>query len=180
MSGIDPAIMEHRLNADPLHKSVIQKKRQMRLERAAATAAEVQKLLEVGFISECQYSEWISNVVLVKNPNGTWRMCTDFTDLNKACPKDSYLLPKFDKLVDTTAGHALLSFMDAFSRYHQIPLCQENQEKTAFIIDRGLHYYRMMPFGLKNAGATYQRFVNKLFEPLVGKTMEIYIDEMIV
>jgi len=123
---IDPAVMEQRLNVDPLHKSVIQKKRHMGPERAAAATAEVQKLLEVGFIRECQYPEWISNVVLVKKPNGTWRMCIDFTDLNKACPKDSYPILKIDKLVDATTGHALLSFTDAFSGYHQTPLCQED------------------------------------------------------
>jgi len=180
MPGIAPTVMEHRLNADPRHKPVVQKKRHMGPERAAAANAEVQKLLEAGFIRECHYPEWISNVVLVKKPNGTWRMCVDFTDLNKACPKDSYPLPKIDKLVDATAGHALLSFMDAFSGYHQIPLCPEDQEKTAFITDRGLHCYKVMPFGLKNAGATYQRLVNRLFEPLIGQTMEVYVDDMIV
>jgi len=78
----------------------------------------VQKLLKVGFIRECQYSDWILNVVLVKKPNATWRMCLDFTDLNKACLKDSYPLPKIDKLVDAPSGHVLLSFMNAFSGYH--------------------------------------------------------------
>ena len=107
-------------------------------------------------------------------------MCIDFTDLNKTCPKDSYLLPKIDKLADATAGHAFLSFMDAFSGYHQIPLCPKDQEKTAFITDRGLHCYKMMPFGLKNAEAPYQRLVNKLFESLNGQTMEVYVDYMIV
>jgi len=97
-----------------------------------------QKLLEAGFIQECQYPEWILNVVLVRKPNGTWRMCVDFTDLNKACPKDSVLLPKIDKLVDVIAEHALLSFMDAFSWYHRIPLCLGDQEKATFITDRSL------------------------------------------
>jgi len=120
----------------------------------------------------------MSNVVLVKKPNGIWRMCVDFTDLNKACPKDNYPLSKINKLVDTTAGHALLSFMDALSAYHQIPLCSDDQEKTTFITDRGLHCYKMMPFGLKNARATYQRLINKLFEPLIGKTIEVYVDNM--
>ena len=106
-------------------------------------------------------------------------MCIDFTDLNRACPKDSYPLPKIDKLVDSTAGHELLSFMGAFSGYHQIPLAAEDQEKTSFVIDTGLYYYTMMPFGLKNAGATYQRLVNKVFEPLIGRTMEVYVDDMI-
>ena len=104
----------------------------------------------------------------------------DFTDLNKACPKDSYLLSKINKLVDTTDRHASLSSMDAFSGYHQMPLCPENQEKTTFTMNRGLHCYKMMPFGLKNAGATYQRLVNKLFEPLIGKTLEVHVDYMIV
>ena len=104
----------------------------------------------------------------------------DFTDLNKACPKDSYPLPKIDKLVDATAGHTLLSFMDAFSGYHQIPLCPKDQEKMTFITNHGLHCYKVMPFGLKNVGATYQRLVNKLFEPLIGQTMEVYVDDMIV
>ena len=126
MPDINPAVMEHRLNVDLLHKSVIKKKRHIGPERTPATTPEVQKLLEAGFIRECQYNEWISNVVLVKKPNGTWRMCIDFTDLNKACPKDSYPLPKIDKLVDAMAGHALLSFMDVFSVDHQISLCQED------------------------------------------------------
>ena len=118
----------------------------------AAITVEVQKLLEAGFIRERQYPEWISNVILVKKPNGRWRICIDFTDLNKACPKDGYPLPKIDKLVDPMAGHALLSFMDAFSGYHQIPLCRDDQEKTGFITDRGLHCCQMMPFGLKMQG----------------------------
>ena len=104
----------------------------------------------------------------------------DFTDLNKTCLKDSYSLPKIDKLVDATASHALLSFMDAFSGYHQMLLYPEDQEKTAFITDRGLHCYKVMPFGLKDAGATYQRLVNKLFEPPIKRTMEVYVDDMIV
>ena len=104
----------------------------------------------------------------------------DFTDLNKAWPKDSYPLPKINKLVDATADHALLSFIDAFSRYHQTPLCPKDQDKTTFITDCDLHYYRMVPFDLKNAGATYQCLVNKLFKPPIGQTMEVYIDDMIV
>ena len=121
--GIDPAVIEHRLNVDLLHKPFIQKKRHMSPEWAAAATVEVQKLIEAGFIRKCQYPKWISNVVLVKKPNGTWRMCIDFTDLNKACLKDNYPLLEIDKLVNATTGHALLSFIDAFLSYHQIPLC---------------------------------------------------------
>ncbi|XP_074374144.1 uncharacterized protein LOC141714528 [Apium graveolens] len=101
--------------------------------------------------------EWLANPVLVKKPNGKWRTCVDFTDLNKACPKDSFPLPRIDQLVDATAGHALLSFIDAYSGYNQILMYELDQEHTSFITDRGLYCYIGMPFGLINAGATYQR-----------------------
>lgn len=94
MPDIDPTVMEHKLNVNPTHNPIVQKKRHIGPERAATAIAEVQKLLEVGFVRECQYPEWISNVALVNKPNGIWRMCVDFTDLNKACPKDSYPSPK--------------------------------------------------------------------------------------
>ena len=84
-------------------------------ERNKVVAKEVEKLLEVGFIREVFYPEWLANVIMVKKNNDKWRMCVDFTDLNKACPKDSFPLPRIDQLVDSTTGHKLLSFMDAFS-----------------------------------------------------------------
>jgi len=92
---------------------------------------------------------------MVKKANDKWRMCVDFTDLNKACPKDSYSLPRIDQLVDSTAGHRLLSFMDAFSGYNQIRMDKVDQEKTSFVTSQGLFCYKVMPFGLKNAGPTY-------------------------
>ena len=104
----------------------------------------------------------------------------DFTDLNKACPNDSFLLPRIDQLVDSTAGHKLLTFMDAFSGYNQIKIAEEDQEKTAFITSQGLYCYKVMPFRLKNAGATYQRLVNKMFNKQIGKNMELYVDDMLV
>jgi len=94
MQGIASDVMQHRLNVDSSDKPVIQKQRHLGTERSAAAAAEVKKLLEAGFIRECHYPEWVSNFVLVKKPNRSWRMCIDFTDLNWACPKDSYPLPK--------------------------------------------------------------------------------------
>jgi hypothetical protein len=95
----------------------------------------VEKLLKAGFIREVDYPEWLANVVLVKKSNGKWRMCVDFTDLNKACPNDSFPLPQIDLLVDSTAGHELLSFMDALSGYNQIYMEEADQEKTVFITD---------------------------------------------
>ena len=116
----------------------------------------------------------------MKKANGKWRMCVDFMDLNKACPKDSFPLPRIDQLVDSTAGHKLLTFMNAFSGYNQIKMAEEDQEKTAFITSQGLYCYKVMPFGLKNAGATYHRLVNKMFNKQIGRNMEVYVDDMLV
>ena len=112
---------------------------------------EVKSLLGAGFIREVQYSEYLANVVMVKKKNRKWRVCIDFTDLNKSCPKDPFPLPHIDKLVDATAGHQLMSFMDAFSGYNQILMHPENQEKTTLMTSRGIYCYKVMPFGLNNA-----------------------------
>ena len=107
-------------------------------------------------------------------------MCVDFTDLNRACPKDSFPLPSIDRLVDASAGHYILSFMDAFSGYNQIMMDPLDQEKTVFITEEGLYCYKVMTFGLKNAGATYQRLVNKVFADKIDRSMEVYVDDMLV
>ena len=117
---------------------------------------------------------------MVKKANGKWRMCVDFTNLNKACLKDSYPLPRIDQLVDSTTGHKLLSFIDAFSGYNQIKMDEVNQEKTSFVTSQGLFCYEVIPFGLKNAGATYQRLVNHMFHPQIGRNVEVYVDDMLV
>ena len=97
-------------------------------KRDNAIKDEVQKLMAAKFIREVYYPDWLANIVIVKKANGKWRMCVDFTDLNKACPKDSYPLLRIDQLVDSTAGHKLLSFMDAFSGYNQIRMDEADQE----------------------------------------------------
>ena len=117
---------------------------------------------------------------MVKKANGKWRMCVDFTDLNRACPKDSYPLPRIDTLVDLIARHELLSFMDAFSGYNQIKMNEDDQERTSFVTGQGLFCYKVMPFGLKNEGATYQRLMNKMFAHQIGRNVQVYIDDMLV
>ena len=118
MGGIDLAIITHRLNVSPSFKAVKQKKRSFAPERQKAINEEVGKLLQAEAIREVEYPEWLANVVLVKKANDKWRLCIDFTDVNRACPKDSFPLPRIDLIVDVTAGHELLSFMDAFSGYN--------------------------------------------------------------
>ena len=117
---------------------------------------------------------------MVKKANDKWRICVDFTDLNKACLKDSYPLPCIDQLVDSTVGLKLLIFMDAFSGYIQIRMDEANQEKTSFVTSQGLFRYEVMPFGSKNAGATYQQLVNHMFHPQIGRNVEVYEDDMLV
>jgi len=107
-------------------------------------------------------------------------MCVDYTDLNKACPRDAYPLPNIDRLVDGAAGNKVLSFLDAYSGYNQIPMATADMHKTAFITDDANYFYRVMPFGLKNAGATYQRLMDKVFSHLTGHCVEVYVDDMVV
>uniref|UniRef100_A0A2N9FYE4 Reverse transcriptase n=1 Tax=Fagus sylvatica TaxID=28930 RepID=A0A2N9FYE4_FAGSY len=180
MPGINPSVISHKLNVDPSLRPIKQKRRVFAPERNNAIMEEVDKLLAANFIREVFYPDWLANVVMVKKNTGKWRMCVDFTDLNKACPKDSFPLPRIDQLVDSTAGHKLLTFMDAFSGYNQIVMDEGDQEKTSFITSRGLFCYKVMPFGLKNAGATYQRLMNRMFHDQIGRNVEVYVDDMLV
>ncbi|KAF5446830.1 hypothetical protein F2P56_032429, partial [Juglans regia] len=172
--------MEHRLNVNLDIRPVKQKKRNFGTEKYKAMAEEVDHLLVVGFIRETKYPRWLSNVVLVKKSNGKWQMCVNFTDLNKTCPKDSFPLPRIDLIINAMAGHKMLCFMDAYSRYNQIKMSHANQDKTAFITDQGLYYYAIMSFGLKNVEATYQRLINKMFKDQIGRNMKVYVDDLLV
>src|SRR5436189_5715215 len=131
MPRIDPEVIAHELNIQPQFKPVKQKKRCLSLDQQMAAEEEVEKPLQAGFIQEITYPEWLANVVLVKKSNGKWRMCVDFTDLNKACPKDHYPLHKIDQVVDRASGHQTLSFMDVFSGYNQIIMADKDKKKTA-------------------------------------------------
>ena len=141
---------------------------------------EVNKLLVANFIREVHNPEWLANVVMVKKANEKWRMCVDFIDLNQTYPKDSFPLPRIDQLVDSIARHKLLTFMDAFSGYNQIQMAKEDQEKTAFITSQRLYCYKVMPFGLKNTGATYQKLVNQMFKKQIWRNVKVYVDGMLV
>ena len=122
------------------------------------------KLKQAGAIKEVFYLEWLANTVVVKNKNGKWWVCVDFTDLNKAYPKDPFPMPQINQLVDAIVGHPRMSFLDAFQGYYPIPLTLDDQEKTTFVTPIGNYYYKVMPFDLKNAGSTYQRMMTRMFE----------------
>ena len=180
MKGIHPSIVSHRLNVLPTARPVRQRVRCFHLNRQKIIRDEIDKLLEAGFIREVEYLDWLANVVVVPKKEVKWRVCVDYTNLNNACPKDSFPLLRIDQIVDSIAGQGMLSFLDAFSRYHQIPMGPADKEKTAFIMPHGLYCYKVMPFELKNASATYQRLMTKIFKPLVGSTVEVYIDDIVV
>ena len=180
MTGISPTRASHRLIVSPSAKPVRQKVRRFHLDSHLVIQTEVDNLLLNGFIRAVKYPEWLVNMVVIPKKGNKWRVCVDYTNLNDACPKDSFPLPCIDQIVDASAGHGMLSFLDAFSGYHQIPMHPPDAEKTSFITPHGLYCYNVMPFNLKNAGAIYQRLVTKMFRPLLGSTMEVYIDDMLV
>ena len=131
------------------------------------------RLKQASTIKEVFYPEWLANTVVVKKKSGKWRVCIAFTDLNEAGPKNPFPMPKINQLINATVGHPRMSFLDAFQYYHQIPLALDDQEKTAFITPIGNYHYKVMSFGLKNAGSTYQRIMTRMFELRLGKNIEI-------
>ncbi|RVW24703.1 Retrovirus-related Pol polyprotein from transposon 297 [Vitis vinifera] len=151
MRGIHPSIASHKLNVFPAARPVRQKIRRFHPDRQRVIRSEIDKLLAAGFIREVSYPDWLANVVV-----------------------------RIDQIVDSTSGQRMLSFLDAFSGYHQIPMSPDDEKKTAFITPHDLYCYKVMPFGLKNAGATYQRLMTKIFKPLIGHTVEVYIDDIVV
>ena len=140
---------------------------------------EVTKQLKVRLIKPVHQAECIANVVPVPKKDGKVRMCVDFRDLNKACPKDDFLLPHIDDLVDNTTGSALMSFMDCFSGYNQIKMASRDMTKTTFTTKWGI-YYTAIPFRLKNVGATYQRMDTTLLHNMIHNEVKVYVDDMIV
>ncbi|KAG6472848.1 hypothetical protein ZIOFF_070326 [Zingiber officinale] len=180
LPGISPSIAQHELHVRPDTRPVKQRKRDFSAEQNAIIRAEVEKLLEAGHIREVQFPSWLANVVLVFKQGNKWRVCIDFRDLNKACPKDFYPLPRIDQLVDSTAGCELICMLDAYQGYHQVPLAREAQEKVSFVTADGTYCYNVMPFGLKNAGATYQRLMNKVFKEQIGRNLEVYVDDILI
>jgi hypothetical protein len=156
MPGVPRELAEHKLKVYPQARPIRQKLRRFTPDKREAIHAELARLVVAGFIREVLHPEWLANPVLVLKKNKVdWRMCVDYTDLNKHCPKDPFGLPRIDQVVDSTAVCSVLSFLDCYSGYHQISLAKEDEEKTAFITPFGAFCYTSMPFGLKNAGATY-------------------------
>ncbi|GJT50776.1 reverse transcriptase domain-containing protein [Tanacetum coccineum] len=180
MTEVPRHVSEHRLNISEGCLPVRQKKRGQAPERNKAICKEVEKLVDADIMKEVHYHSWLSNPVMVKKHDGSWRMCVDFKDLNKACPKDGYLLPEIDWKVESLCGYPFKCFLDAYKGYHQIKMAEEDEEKMAFITSQGIFCYSKMSFGLKNAGATYQRLVHKAFQKQIGRNLEVYVDDLVI
>jgi hypothetical protein len=180
MLGIPRDVAEHSLDIRAGARPVKQTLRRFDEEKRRAIGEEIHKLLAVGFIKEVFHPEWLANPVLVRKKDGKWRMCVDYTGLNKACPKVPYPLPRIDQIVDSTAGCETLSFLDAYSSYHQIKMKEFDQLVTSFITPFGMYCYTTMTFGLRNAGATYQRCMNHVFGEHIGRMVEAYVDDIVV
>jgi hypothetical protein len=180
MPGILRVVTEHSLDILPHSRAVQQRLRRFDEERRRAIGVELRKLLEAWFIKEVFHPTWLANPVLVKKKNGKWRMCVDYTSLNKACPKVLFPLPQIDQIVDSTAGCELICFLDAYSGYHQIKMKESDQLATSFITPFGMYCYITMSFGLRNVGATYQRCMQHVFGDHIGRTVEAYVDDIVV
>jgi hypothetical protein len=181
MPGVPRELAEHKLKVYPQARPIRQKLRRFTPDKREAICAELACLVVTGFIREVLHPEWLANPVLVLKKNKVdWRMCVDYTDLNKHCLKDPFGLPRIDQVVDSTAGCSMLSFLDCYSRYHQISLAKEDEEKTAFITPFGAFCYTSMSFDLKNAGATYQRAIQTCLADHWGKCVKSYVDDVVI
>ncbi|GAA0171787.1 hypothetical protein LIER_25742 [Lithospermum erythrorhizon] len=180
MLGLDPKVAVHHLVVKENIKPVKQAQRRFRPELIPSIEAEVNKLIEAGFVREVQYPTWLANIVPVRKKNGQIRVCVDFKDLNHTCPKDDFPLPIPELMIDAITGHEALTFMDGSSGYNQIRMDPEDEKLIAFRTPKGVYCYKVMTFGLKIAGTTYQRAMQKVFDDILHKNVECYVDDLVV
>jgi len=179
MPGLDIDIVQHKFPLKEECPPVKQKLRRMKPEMSLKIKEEVKKQFDAGLLAIAKYPQWVANIVPVPKKDGKVRMCIDYRDFNRASPNDNFPLPHIDILMDNTTRFSLFSFMDGFSSYNQIKMASEDMEKTTFITLWGTFCYKVMPFGLKNVGTTYQRAMVTLFHYMMHKEIEVYVDDMI-
>jgi hypothetical protein len=180
LCGVNRDVIEHSLNVDPSFRPRKQRLRKMSDDKAEGALNEVKRLLSADVIREVKYLEWLANTIMVKKAIGKWRMCIDFTDLNKACRKDEFPLSRIDSLVDATTSLELMSLLDCYSGYHQILMKKEDEPKTSFITPSGTYCYLWMPEGLKNAGGSFDRMTARVLHSQIGRNVLTNVDDIIV
>jgi hypothetical protein len=180
MPKVPRELIEHELHLDPMAKPVKQQLCHFTPDKKDVINREIARLLDAEFIKEVYHPDWLVNPILVPKKNKDWRMHVDYSDLNKPCKKDPFRLPRIDQVVDSTASRSLLSFLDCYSGYHQIPLKVEDQIKTSFITPFGAFSYTTMPFGLKSASATYQWVIQRCLHSQFGRNAEAYVDGVVI
>ena len=180
MPGIPRRLAEHSINILKGYKPVKQTLQHFSEPKRQAMGEELAKQIEARFISEIKHPDWLANLVMVPKKDKSWRQCVDFKDLNKACPKDPFPLPRIDQIIDATAGHDSLCFLEAYFGYHQIKMKESDQAATTFITPYGPFCFNTMPFGLKNTGGTYPCMIQTCLEKQIGKTVEAYVDDIVI
>lgn len=180
LQGISPLMCQHYIDLEPDTKPVRQRQRRMNPNYTTLVKAELLKLLEADFIYPVANSEWVSPIVVVPKKNGKLRICVDFRKLNHKTKRDHFPLPFTDQLLDTVGGQEMYSFLDGFSGYNQVSIAEKDQAKTTFTTDWGTYAYRVMPFGLCNAPATFQRVMMAAFQEFLHKFIEVYLDDFCV
>ncbi|GKA51482.1 reverse transcriptase domain-containing protein [Tanacetum coccineum] len=159
---------------------VKQKKRSLVPERNKVIHTQVEELTKANILREVKYQTWVSNPVIAKKASGRWKSCVDFADINKACPKEHHSLLMIEQKVEDIHRHRLKCFLDAYKGYHQIPIAEKDEEKIAFYTREGVFRYRRLPFSLKNAGVTYQRLIDKVFNHQLGRNIEVNADDIVI
>ncbi|KAI5311981.1 hypothetical protein L3X38_041154 [Prunus dulcis] len=183
MPGLDRQLVEHKLPIKDGYLPVKQARRRMCMDTELKVKEEIERLLKAGFIRPAIYADWLANIVpVLKRKTGAVRICVDYRNLNEASPKDEYPMPMADMLVDGAAHNQMLSFMDGNAGYNQIMMAEQDIHKTAFMCPGhiGAFEYIVMPFDLRNAGATYQRAMNSIFHDMIGHSLEAYIDDVVI
>jgi hypothetical protein len=180
LCGVNRDVIEHSLNVESIVRPRKQKLWKMSDDKAEGSRNEVKRILSAGVIREVTYLEWLANTVMVKKANGKWRMCINFTDLNKARPKDEFPLSRIDSLIDAAATSELMSLLDCYSCCHRIWMKKEDEPKTSFITTNGTYCYLRMPEGLKNVRVIFSRMTSKFLYTQVDKNVLTYVEDIIV
>ncbi|XP_070048473.1 uncharacterized protein [Nicotiana tomentosiformis] len=180
MTGLSTSIVAHKLTTNPTCPPVKQKIRKFKPDMSLKIKEEVTKQIKAKVLRVVEYPTWLANIVLIPTKDGKIRVCVEYQDINKASPKDDFPLPNIHILIDNYAKQELKSFVDCFAGYHQIWMDEEDAEKTAFIMPWGVYCYKMIPFGLKNARATYMRAMTTIFHDMIHKEIEVYVDDVII